>query len=53
MSETVTPVATTTAEPTVTEMRAYLRANRPDLNVGARGFLSAEAREAYKAAHSA
>ncbi len=48
MSETQT-----TTEPTVAEMRAYLREHRPDLNVGQRGFLSAEAREAYKAAHSA
>lgn len=48
MSETAT-----TTEPTVAEMRAYLRENRPDLGVGARGFLSAEAKAAYNEAHAA
>lgn len=49
MSETTT---TTAPEPTVAQMRAYLRANRPDLGVGARGFLSAEAVAAYNEAHA-
>jgi len=48
MSET----ATTTTEPTVAEMRAYLRAERPDLNVGLRGFLSQDAKDAFAAARA-
>ena len=47
MSET----STETPQPTVRQMRAWLRANRPDLNVGARGFLSAEAKAAYAEAN--
>jgi len=45
------PAPASTTEPTVAEMRAYLRENRKDLNVGQRGFLSAEARAAYAEAH--
>ncbi len=48
MSETSTETAN---EPTVREMRSYLRQNRPDLGVGARGFLSADAVKAYREAH--
>jgi hypothetical protein len=47
----VNETETTTAEPTTAQMRAYLRANRPDLNVGVRGFLSAAAVKAYREAH--
>lgn len=46
MSET-----TITPEPTVRQMRTYLRQNRPDLGVGTRGFLSKDARNAYREAH--
>jgi hypothetical protein len=37
--------------PTAAQMRAYLRANRPDLEVGRRGFLSTDAVAAYREAH--
>ena len=47
MSET----STETTEPTTREMRAYLRANKPELGVGARGFLSKDAVNAYRQAH--
>ncbi len=47
MSETTAE----TTEPTVREMRAYLRQNKPELGVGARGFLSADAVRAYREAH--
>lgn len=40
-----------TAAPTVAEIRAWLQEHRPDLNVGARGRLSAEAVAAYEEAH--
>lgn len=33
------------------QMRAWARANRPDLGVGTRGFLSADAVKAYREAH--
>jgi len=36
---------------TVTEMRAWLRSERPDLEVGERGRLTDEQRAAYEAAH--
>lgn len=35
----------------VSEVRAYLRSNRPDLQVGLRGTLSADAISAYNEAH--
>ncbi|MBP2323325.1 hypothetical protein JOF56_003710 [Kibdelosporangium banguiense] len=41
----------TATEPTTAQMRAYLRANRPDLDVGIRGFLSKDAIKAYREAH--
>lgn len=42
-----------TTEATTAEKRAWLREHRPDLNVGERGFLSAEAKAAYDAARAA
>lgn len=38
-------------EPTTRQMRTWLIANRPDLGVGRRGFLSADAIKAYREAH--
>jgi len=50
MSET----ATENAAPTTRQMRTWLRANEQDtgIKVGARGFLSKDAENAYRTAHS-
>lgn len=42
-----------TTEPTVREMRDYLRVHRPELNVGVRGFLSKDAKDAFAADRAA
>ena len=44
---------TETAEPTVRQMRTWLRSNEQETGivVGARGFLSKDARNAYRTAH--
>ncbi len=49
MSET----STETTEPTVRQMRTWLRSNEQTtgIAVGARGFLSADAVKAYRQAH--
>ncbi|WP_394620970.1 hypothetical protein JNUCC0626_18305 [Lentzea sp. JNUCC 0626] len=39
------------SEPTTAQMRAWLRINRPNLGVGKRGFLSADAVREYRQAH--
>jgi hypothetical protein len=41
----------TTPEPSTREMRAWLREHRPELGVGARGFLSKDAVAVYREAH--